>query len=82
MIFYDLNRVPVFCAKQVHLPMCIEIGSGCSIFDINSIIILMLLIIGLDGADWRILNPWIESGALPYLTALRAQGRWRDHRYA
>ncbi len=40
----------------------------------------MLLIIGLDGADWRILNPWIEQGALPHLAALRAQGRWGDLR--
>jgi len=40
----------------------------------------MLLIIGLDGADWRILDPWIEQGALPHLGALRAQGRWGDLR--
>jgi len=40
----------------------------------------MLLIIGLDGADWRILNPWIEQGALPHLATLRAQGRWGDLR--
>ena len=40
----------------------------------------MLLIIGLDGADWRILNPWIEQGALPHLAALRARGAWGDLR--
>jgi len=40
----------------------------------------MLLIVGLDGADWRILDPWLEQGALPHLAALRAQGRWGDLR--
>ena len=40
----------------------------------------MILIIGLDGADWRILNPWIEQGALPHLAALRAQSAWGDLR--
>lgn len=36
----------------------------------------MLLVIGLDGADWRILDPWIDSGDLPTLAALRARGAW------
>ncbi len=36
----------------------------------------MLLIIGLDGADWRILDPWLQAGALPTLAALKARGRW------
>ncbi len=36
----------------------------------------MLLIIGLDGADWRILAPWMQDGALPTLAALQARGRW------
>ena len=36
----------------------------------------MILIIGLDGADWRILDPWIEEGSLPTLAALKARGRW------
>lgn len=36
----------------------------------------MILIIGLDGADWRILDPWMEDGALPTLAALKARGRW------
>ncbi|HEY53822.1 MAG TPA: hypothetical protein G4N94_10225 [Caldilineae bacterium] len=40
----------------------------------------MLLIIGLDGADWRILDPWLEQGALPHLAALRARGTWGDLR--
>ncbi len=40
----------------------------------------MLLIIGLDGADWHILNPWIEQGELPHLAALRARGAWGDLR--
>jgi predicted AlkP superfamily phosphohydrolase/phosphomutase len=36
----------------------------------------MLLIIGLDGADWRILDPWLQDGSLPTLAALRARARW------
>ncbi len=38
----------------------------------------MILIIGLDGADWRILDPWLEDGSLPTLAALKARGRWGD----
>ena len=36
----------------------------------------MLLIIGLDGADWRILDPWLRDGSLPTLAALKSEGRW------
>lgn len=36
----------------------------------------MYLIIGLDGADWRILDPWIEQGILPHLAALQRRGAW------
>ena len=36
----------------------------------------MLLVIGLDGADWAILNPWLERGELPHLAALRARAAW------
>jgi len=36
----------------------------------------MLLIIGLDGADWRILDPWLQDGSLPALAALKARGCW------
>lgn len=34
----------------------------------------MLLIIGLDGATWDLLDPWIEQGRLPHLARLRRQG--------
>ncbi|MEX0786705.1 MAG: alkaline phosphatase family protein [Dehalococcoidia bacterium] len=33
-----------------------------------------LLIIGLDGADWALLRPLIDEGAMPTLKALMAQG--------
>jgi predicted AlkP superfamily phosphohydrolase/phosphomutase len=33
-----------------------------------------VLVIGWDGADWRILDPMLESGALPNLAALIARG--------
>ncbi len=34
----------------------------------------MLLIIGLDGATWDLLDPWIEEGRLPHLAQLRRHG--------
>jgi len=36
----------------------------------------MLLVIGLDGADWTILEPWLQAGHLPHLAALRRRGLW------
>jgi predicted AlkP superfamily phosphohydrolase/phosphomutase len=36
----------------------------------------MLLIIGLDGATWDVLDPWIAQGRLPHLARLRAQAVW------
>ncbi len=36
----------------------------------------MLLVIGLDGADWAILEPWLQAGHLPHLAALRRRGLW------
>ncbi len=38
----------------------------------------MLLIIGLDGADWRILDPWLADGSLPTLAALKSRGSWGE----
>jgi predicted AlkP superfamily phosphohydrolase/phosphomutase len=35
-----------------------------------------VLLIGLDGATWRVLDPMIAAGRLPALAALRARGRW------
>jgi predicted AlkP superfamily phosphohydrolase/phosphomutase len=35
-----------------------------------------LLIIGLDGATWRLLAPWARGGRLPHLAALMARGTW------
>ena len=34
----------------------------------------MLLIIGLDGATWDLIDPWIAAGRLPHLERLRRQG--------
>ncbi|MCP4165606.1 MAG: hypothetical protein GY759_06900 [Chloroflexi bacterium] len=36
----------------------------------------MILVIGLDGADWDVLDPWLESGKLPVLANLRARAVW------
>lgn len=35
-----------------------------------------VLIIGLDGATWDVLDPWIEDGTLPHLARLRRAGSW------
>lgn len=37
---------------------------------------LSLLIIGLDGATWRLLAPWAQAGRLPNVAALMARGAW------
>lgn len=39
-----------------------------------------VLIIGLDGATWTILGPWIEAGMLPNLARLRDNGSWGELR--
>ncbi|RLC70309.1 MAG: hypothetical protein DRI81_19265 [Chloroflexi bacterium] len=33
-----------------------------------------VVVIGLDGADWRLIEPWIESGDLPTLSRLVSEG--------
>jgi len=35
-----------------------------------------LLIIGLDGATWDVLDPWMRDGTLPHLARLRDRGSW------
>ncbi|WP_256686214.1 alkaline phosphatase family protein [Halococcus qingdaonensis] len=37
-------------------------------------------VVGLDGAGWRLLEPWIEAGELPNLAALRSGGVWAESR--
>jgi predicted AlkP superfamily phosphohydrolase/phosphomutase len=37
-------------------------------------------VVGLDGASWRLLGPWIEDGELPNLAALRESGVWARSR--
>jgi predicted AlkP superfamily phosphohydrolase/phosphomutase len=36
----------------------------------------MLLIIGLDGATWDLLDPWLQAGRLPNLARLRERGAY------
>jgi len=33
-------------------------------------------VIGLDGASWELLEPWIDEGRLPNIAALRDRGSW------
>jgi len=35
-----------------------------------------VLVIGLDGATWDVLDPWISDGSLPHLAKLRQSGSW------
>jgi predicted AlkP superfamily phosphohydrolase/phosphomutase len=35
-----------------------------------------VLIIGLDGATWRLFEPWARAGRLPHLARLMARGAW------
>jgi predicted AlkP superfamily phosphohydrolase/phosphomutase len=37
-----------------------------------------VLVVGLDGATWSLLEPWIEEGALPNIARLRDAGSWGD----
>jgi predicted AlkP superfamily phosphohydrolase/phosphomutase len=37
-------------------------------------------VVGLDGASWRLLDPWIEDGTLPNLAALREESTWAENR--
>ena len=39
-----------------------------------------VLIIGLDGATWTVLKPWVDQGLLPNLAGLMAQGSWGELR--
>lgn len=38
------------------------------------------VVVGLDGASWRLLDPWIEAGHLPNLASLREAGAWAETR--
>ena len=35
-----------------------------------------VLVIGLDGATWDVLEPWIRDGTLPNLARIRGSGSW------
>ena len=37
-----------------------------------------VLFVGLDGADWQALEPWIAAGAMPHLARLRREGTWGE----
>lgn len=37
-----------------------------------------LVLLGIDSADWRIIDPLIEAGEMPHLAALRARGAWGE----
>jgi len=39
-----------------------------------------VLLVGLDGADWQIINPLMEAGRMPNMSRLRAEGAWCDLR--
>lgn len=37
-------------------------------------------VVGLDGASWKLLKPWLEADELPNIAALRSAGTWAEHR--
>lgn len=37
---------------------------------------LRLLILGLDGLNWQLLDPLLEAGVMPHLARLRREGSW------
>lgn len=37
------------------------------------------IILGLDGANWELLERWIEDGLLPNIKSLREEGTWGHH---
>ena len=36
------------------------------------------IVIGLDGANWDLIAPWIKSGDLPNIQYLMENGSWGD----
>ena len=36
------------------------------------------IVLGLDGANWTLLEPWLNNGDLPNIAALRDSGVWTD----
>jgi predicted AlkP superfamily phosphohydrolase/phosphomutase len=36
------------------------------------------IVVGLDGAHWELLNPWLRQGELPALERIRDEGVWGD----
>ncbi|AEN05332.1 alkaline phosphatase family protein [Halolamina sp.] len=36
------------------------------------------IVLGLDGANWDLLEPWLEAGDLPNIESLREDGVWSD----
>jgi predicted AlkP superfamily phosphohydrolase/phosphomutase len=36
------------------------------------------IVLGLDGANWDLLEPWLEAGNLPNIQSLREEGTWSD----
>jgi predicted AlkP superfamily phosphohydrolase/phosphomutase len=36
------------------------------------------IVLGLDGANWPLLQPWLEAGELPNIASLREDGVWTD----
>jgi predicted AlkP superfamily phosphohydrolase/phosphomutase len=36
------------------------------------------IVLGLDGANWKLLEPWLDEGSLPNIQSLREQGEFAD----
>jgi len=53
---------------------CLLFASGCGKQPAGG----RVAVIGLDGATWEILQPWIERGDLPTLARLQQEGAWGE----
>jgi len=40
---------------------------------------IKLIVVGIDGANWELVNPWIEEGILPNIKKLKENGCFADH---
>lgn len=66
-----LSTHPIAIAALLAAPLLLFVASSC-----NPRPKPRLFVIGLDGATWDLLDPWIEAGDLPNLKALREASSW------
>jgi predicted AlkP superfamily phosphohydrolase/phosphomutase len=67
-----VHRTPPFSFRRlVVLAVLAWLGAGCGGHRPPP---PKILVIGLDGADWHLIGPWMDAGKLPRLRAIRDEG--------